>query len=209
MKIIDISVPLYPGMATYPGDPTVEFRPWPGKDWALTEITLGTHTGTHADAPRHVFKNGARIDELPLEKFVGPCRVLDMTHVKHAIELRDLQAARIKKGERILVKTRNSLRSPEVFRPDYVYLSGDATQYLAKLPITLFGIDAFSVKQRGSGDRRPHTVLLKKKIVILERLALQSVKAGAYFLAALPLRLRGLDGSPVRAILLQGKGVSI
>ncbi|MDO8505020.1 MAG: cyclase family protein [bacterium] len=203
MKIIDISVPLHPKMATYPGDPKVTFKPWPGKDWALTELTLGTHTGTHVDAPRHVFKNGTRIDELPLEKFIGPCRVLDMTHVKRAIELKDLKAARIKKGERILVKTRNSLRSQEVFRPDYVYLSGDATEYLAKLPITLFGIDAFSVKERGSGDLRPHTVLLKKDIVILERINLKNVTPGKYTLVALPLKLKGLDGSPVRAVLLK------
>jgi len=189
-------------MATYPGDPQVKFRPWAGKKWGLTEITMGTHTGTHVDAPRHVFKSGTRIDELTLSKFIGPCRVLDMTHVKQAIELRDLKAAQIKKGERILVKTRNSLRSQNVFRPDYVYLSGDATEYLAKLPIALFGIDAFSVKQRGSDDLRPHTVLLKKEIVILERINLRSVKAGTYFLAALPLKLKGLDGSPVRAVLM-------
>lgn len=203
MRIIDISVPLYPGMATYPGDPAVKFRPWPGKDWALTEVTLGTHTGTHVDAPRHVFKNGTRIDELALSKFIGPCRVLDMTHVTRAIELHDLKAAKIRKGERILVRTKNSLRSQDVFRPDYVYLSGDAVGYLATLPITLFGIDAFSVKQRGSDDLRPHTVLLKKNIVILERINLRAVKPGVYFLAALPLKLRGLDGSPVRAVLIR------
>lgn len=190
-------------MAIYPGDPQVKFKPWPGEKWGLTELTLGTHTGTHADAPRHVFKNGKRIDELPLEKFVGPCRVLDMTHVKGAIELSDLKAERIKKGERILVKTRNSLRSQEVFRPDYVYLSGDATEYLAKLPIALFGIDAFSVKQRGSDDLRPHTVLLKKNIVILERINLKNVAPGNYMLLALPLKLKGLDGSPVRAVLIK------
>lgn len=201
MKMIDISVPIHPAMATYPGDPIVKFKPWPGKDWALTEVTLGTHTGTHADAPRHVFKNGKRIDGLPLEKFIGPCRVLDMKHVKQAIELRDLTAAKIKKDERILVKTRNSLRSDANFYPDYIYISGDAVEYLAKVGIVLFGIDAFSVKQRGSDDLRPHTVLLKKEIVILERINLKHVKPGKYFLVALPLKFMGLDGSPVRAVL--------
>ena len=204
MKIIDISVPFYPGMASYPGDPMVKFRPWPGKDWRLTEVTMGTHTGTHVDAPRHVFQNGKGITELPLEKFIGPCRVLDMTKCPRAIELKDVKAARIKKGERILVRTRNSLRGDaEIFRPDYVYLSGDATEYLAKLPITLFGIDAFSVKQRGGDDLRPHTVLLKKNIVILERINLKQVVPGRYTLLALPLPLKHLDGSPVRAILLR------
>lgn len=202
MRVIDISVPIHPAMATYPGDPPVKFRPWPGKDWALTEITFGTHTGTHADAPRHVFKNGTRIDELPLSKFVGPCRVLDMTHVKHAIELHDLKAARIKRRERILVRTKNSLRAQNAFRPDYVYLSGDAVGYLAEMPIALFGIDAFSVKQRGSDDLRPHTELLRRDIVILERVNLRRVKPGTYTLVALPLKLRGLDGSPTRAVLL-------
>ena len=204
MKIIDISVLLAPAMAIYPGDPEVKFRPWPGKDWGLTEITMGTHTGTHMDAPSHAIKNGKGITDLALDKFIGPCRVLDMTKVKHAIKLRDLKAAKIKNGERILVRTRNSLRGDvEVFRPDYVYLSGDATEYLAKLPITLFGIDAFSIKQRGSDDLRPHTVLLHKNIAILERINLTHVRPGGYTLVALPLPLKGLDGSPVRAVLLK------
>ena len=201
MKIIDISVSTHPGMAIYPGDPKVRFRSWPGKKWGLTEITMGTHTGTHVDAPRHVFREGKGIDKIPLAKFIGPCRVIDMTHVEHAIELRDIRAASIKRGERILVKTRNSLQSQEIFRPDYVYLSGDATEYLAKLPIALFGIDAFSVKQRGSDDFRPHTVFLKRDIPILERINLKAVKPGNYFLAALPLNLKDRDGSPVRAVL--------
>lgn len=202
MRIIDISVPIFPQMATYPGDPKVRFKPWKEKDWALTEVVLGTHTGTHADAPRHVFKNGKRVDELPLAKFVGPCRVLDMTRVKRAIAVQDFKKARVRRGERIIVKTRNSLRRPDRFFPDYVYLSGDATEYLAKLPITLFGIDAFSVKERGSGDLRPHTILLGKNIPILERLYLRQVKPGRYILAAAPLKLKGLDGAPVRAVLI-------
>ena len=202
MRIIDISVPIYPKMATYPGDPQVKFRPWPGKDWALTEVTLGTHTGTHADAPRHVFKNGRRIDELPLSKFIGPCRVLDMTHVKRAIEPQDFKKARLRRDERVIVKTRNSTRRQDRFYPDYVYLSGSATEYLAKLPIALFGIDAFSVKERGSGDLRPHTVLLSRNIPILERLYLRRVRPGRYTLIAAPLKLKGLDGAPVRAVLI-------
>lgn len=202
MRIIDISVPIHPKMATYPGDPKVYFKPWKDKDWALTEVTLGTHSGTHADAPRHVFKNGKRIDELPLSKFVGTCRVLDMTQVKRAITVQDLRKERVRRGERIIVKTRNSLRRQDRFFPDYVYLSGDATEYLAKLPIALFGIDAFSVKERGSGDLRPHTVLLGKNIPILERLYLRHVKPGRYTLVAAPLKLKGLDGAPVRAVLI-------
>lgn len=203
MKIIDISLPVHPGMVIYPRNPRVSFR-WvrTPHSW-LTQAALGTHTGTHIDVPRHVFKNGWGVDKAPLEKLVGPCRVLDLTRAKDVIRREDLLLHRIKKGERILAKTRNSRLGFKKFHRNYVYLDGDAAEYLAKEKIALFGIDYLSVKQRGSADNRPHTALLTAGIPIFEGLFLRKVKPGKYFFVGLPLKLMGRDGAPARVILLK------
>lgn len=200
MNVIDISVAIHTQMVVYPKNPVVLFKP--AGDF-LSEITMGTHTGTHVDAPRHAWKNGSGVDQIDLQKCVGPCRVLDMTHIKEGIRVEDLRPLRIQKGERILVKTRNSKRGYKKFFSNFVYLDGDAATFLAKQGIVLFGIDYFSVKQRGVPDNRPHTELLKKKIVIFEGLDLSKVKPGRYTFVGLPLKLQGLDGAPARVVLLE------
>ena len=202
-KIIDISLPLSDKTIVYPGNPEVKIAMMPGKTSTHSEITIGSHTGTHLDAPRHVFKSGAGVDRVDLNKIVGECRVLDMTRVKEAIGVDDLKKEEIKKGERILVKTKNSKRGFEKFYDNYVYLGGEAAEFLAKKKITLFGIDYLSVKKRGGPDNRPHTELLKNGVVIFEGLDLSKAKPGKYFFVGLPLKFAGLDGAPARAILLE------
>jgi arylformamidase len=201
-RIIDISVPIHTKMVTYPGDPKVVIRTKRGKRTYGSEIKFGSHTGTHMDAPRHVVWRHKGADEIPLSQCVGPCRVLDMTRVKDAVRVEHLRRHRIQRGERILVRTRNSARGFKKFYNDYVYLDGDAAVYLAKRGIKLFGIDALSVKQKGSSDVRPHTKLLEKGIVIFETLDLSRVKPGRYTFVGLPLKLQGLDGAPARVVLL-------
>ena len=202
-KILDISIPIQEGMLTYPNNPEVAFRGVRTKSSWLTELTLGSHTGTHIDAPRHVFENGVGVDELSLDCFVGPCRVPDMTQVKNSVEVGDLEKYDIKKGERILIKTSNSLRGFKEFYNDYIYLAGDAAAFLAQKEITLFGTDYLSIKQKGSEDNRPHTELLGKGIPTIEGLDLSGDDTGEYFFVGLPLRLKDLDGSPIRAALIQ------
>lgn len=209
-KLIDISLPLYNGMITYPGNPELRMRPTRSGQKSLvfpsflTEISMGSHTGTHVDSPSHVFPKGKAVDAIKLTQLVGNCRVLNMTHVKKAVMVSDLEKENIKKGERILVKTKNSIstKSFKEFYNDYIYLDGDAAEYLAKKNICLFGIDYLSVKQKGSLDHRPHTALLKKNIPIFEGLDLSKVKPGKYFFIGLPLKFIGIDGAPARAILM-------
>ena len=203
MRIFDISLPIRAGMPIYPGNPPVRIRPLRSKTSYLSEITFGSHTGTHVDAPRHAKKTWVGVDALPLRRLVGPCRVLDLTRVKTCLTVRDFRTARVRKGERILARTKNSKRGFEVFRDDYVYLESEAAAFLAKKDILLFGIDSLSVKKRGSTDNRPHTKLLGQGIPIAEGLDLSRVKAGRYFLAILPLNIRGGDGAPARAILIK------
>lgn len=201
--IIDISWPLAQGVAVYPGNPELRIVPQAGKTSVHSKITIGSHTGTHIDAPRHVFRRGKGIDTVSLDALIGPCRVLDCTKAKSAITVADLQPHRILRGERILVKTKNSHLGHKVFYTDYVYLDGDAAEWLAARKIKLFGIDYLSVKQRGSADNRPHTALLGKNIPIIEGLDLHAVKPGKYQLIALPLKFVGLDGAPARAVLIK------
>lgn len=205
MNIIDISHNIHPKMPMYPGSPRLVFQARRGKTSTSSSILMDSHTGTHVDASRHVFRFGAGADTLPLDAMVGMCRVLDLSHVKEAIQISDLKKYKIQKGERIIVKTSNSSRGFKKFFGDYVYLSGDAAAYLGKIGISLFGIDYLSVKQKGSADNRPHTELLKRKIVIFEGLNLAKVKPGKYFFVGLPLKFEGLDGSPARAILIPMK----
>lgn len=202
-KIIDISLPIYPGMIRYPGNPSVEFKTVRGKSSTLTEFSLGTHTGTHVDAQSHVFETGRSVDKIKLETLIGSCRVLDFSRAQTSITVKELRSKRIQLGERILLKTSNSKRGFKKFYSDYIFVDGDASEYLAERGVTLVGIDALSIKQRGSNDHRPHTVLLKKNVVIVEGLNLRGVSAGRYLLIVMPLNLQGLDGAPARVVLMK------
>lgn len=190
-------------MATYPGNPETLFEEQRGATSVCTKLTLGTHTGTHIDAPRHIFEKGMSIDHMPLEAFVGTCRVLDMTHCEEAIYKKDLVEKQIDAGERILLKTKNSFSDQDVFVDRYIYVDGEAADFLAELNIQLLGIDALSIKQRGGKDYRAHASLLEKNIPIVEGLSLQAIPEGAYLFIGLPLCLQGVDGSPVRAVLIE------
>lgn len=204
-KIIDISLPLNENTPLYPGNPKNEFEHFASASGNSfnSKISISSHNGTHIDAPRHAFANGRGIDQIDLQHFIGECRVLDLTSTKKEITVEDLQSKNIQPKERILFKTSNSLRGFKTFFEDYIYLSSDGAIYLAKLNILLVGIDALSIKQKGSKDNTPHTALLEKNIPILEGINLKDVDEGEYFLITQPLNLTGLDASPARALLLQ------
>lgn len=203
LRIIDISLPLHRGTIMYPGNPSVRITSQRSTTSYVSEITLGSHTGTHVDAPRHAFRRGRGVDRLPLSAFIGPCRVLDMTGVRLAVTVSDLRPQRIRAGERILLKTKNSRRGFARWRDDYIWLAPDAAAFLASHRITLLGIDSLSVKQRGSPDNRPHTALLSRGIPIVEGLNLARVRPGRYTVVCLPLRFVGLDGAPARVVVMR------
>jgi len=203
MKIIDISLNIHSGMAIYPGNPEPRFEEIETQTSYISKIILGTHTGTHLDSPRHIYKNRIGIDKIDLKKLIGNCRVLDLTKSNFSIKKEELEKFKIKKGERILVKTKNSLRGFSYFYDDYIFLSPESAKFLANKKISLFGIDSLSVKQKGSPDNRPHIELLKNNIPIFEGLDLSKVKPGAYFFIGLPIKLKNLDGAPARAVLIK------
>lgn len=200
-RLIDISLPLSPNSITYPNNPTVEFESISTQSNVITRITLGSHSGTHIDAPSHSLPGGKTIDQFPITTFFGQARVIDLTEAGESVKVSDLEGKRIQKGERILLKTSNSLRGFKEFFSDFVYLSPEAAAYLASKKVVLVGIDSLSIKQKGNPDNRSHTALLEKDIPILEGLDLSQTSEGLYTLMCLPLKFIGIDGSPVRAAL--------
>lgn len=207
MRIIDISLPINNKTPIYPGNVSVSvshYHKIPEYATAISTITLGSHTGTHIDAPAHAIEGALTLDKVPLNNLVGPCKVFDFSKEKgEMVTLVMLGAKEIKSGDRILLKTRNSPRGFKEFFDDYVYLGGDAADYLADRGVNLVGIDSLSIKKRGGIDHRPHISLLKKNIPILEGLDLSQVVEGQYDLYALPLNMTEIDGAPARAILVE------
>jgi arylformamidase len=204
-KFIDVTVPLSAELPTFPGDPPFEMdathRLGTGDSYNVARLALGTHSGTHVDAPFHFIEGGARIDELALEILIGKVRVVDLMG-RDSVERADLEALDLREDLRVLLKTRNSgLLRQSAFQQDYVYLSPDAATYLAQVGIKLVGFDYLSIEKFGSRDYAAHKALLSAGVVIVEGLDLSDVEPGEYDMTCLPLRIAGGDGSPARVVL--------
>lgn len=205
MKIHDVTVPLTRALPTYPGDPPFEIEALrsleQGHPYRLSRLSLGTHTGTHVDAPAHLLPEGAGVDELPLEILVGKARVVDL-RVRERIERADLEACDLRADLRLLLRTRMSgqMHRP-AFQEDHVHLTEDAAAYLVQAGLKLVGIDYLSVDAHGSHDLPAHRALLSAGVVIVEGLDLSEVEEGEYEMICLPLRLPGGDGAPARVLL--------
>lgn len=207
-RIHDISLPLSNSTFVYPGNPEVRFELQQsiarGAGANVSALALGSHTGTHVDAQKHFFDDGAGVDGISLEVLVGPAVVLEFGEEIKAIGAADLERAGFNGSERVLLKTRNSaLLHRADFTRDYTYLAPDGAELLAQRGVRLVGIDYLSVEQFRSGHHRTHLILLGKGIAIVEGLDLSPVAPGRYELICLPLRLAGLDGAPARAILIE------
>ena len=198
-QYIDITRPIHPGMAIYPGNPSVEFKEVSSASPStsgLTKIVLGSHTGTHIDAPSHIIEGAAGISTFSLDQLNGPVEVIDISSVETVITADDLPK---NSKERVLFKTRNSQGDSNVFDEGFVALAEDAAEELVKRGVKLVGIDALSIKKKGVKDR-VHAIFIDAGIVIVEGLWFADVKAGMYELLCLPLNV-DLDGAPVRAVL--------
>ena len=200
-EFFDISLPLTESTIVYPNNPAIQIETVPGASTTHSNISFGTHSGTHIDAPRHVWADRSGIEGFSFSQFIGPATVIDCTQAGESVTIADLEKSAIEKGARMLLKTRNSARGFASFYDDYVYLDGAAAEWLAEREVSLVGIDYLSIKKRGGSDHRPHTVLLEHNIVILEGIDLSHVVPGEYTLMCLPLSLPHLDGAPARAIL--------
>jgi len=204
-KIIDVTVPLSVDLPVWPGDPAfhLEFTQRMGEchPCNLSRLTLGSHTGTHVDAPYHFLADGATVEGLPLEILIGKARVVSVP-VRDAVGREQLEALDLRDDIRLLIKTRNSgaLRQA-AFQEDFVYLTGEAAVYLAQAGLKLVGIDYLSIDRHGSKDHPAHLALLEAGVVVVEGLDLSQVEPGEYELTCLPLRVTGAEGAPARVVL--------
>ena len=193
MRIIDVSVPVRPGMITYPGDPEVRLERVSsiadGDGVNLSRLDLGVHSGTHVDAPLHFLDGGRSVETLPLDVLVGPCVVVD-----------GLDPTAVPAGaERVLFKTPNSrLWERDEFSEDFVGLDGEAARALVAGGLRLVGIDYLSI-----GDEEAHRILLGAGVVAVEGLDLREAEPGEYRLICAPLKLEGAEGAPARVLLLR------
>ncbi len=205
-KWIDISVPLKDGMVHWPGDPEIKIHNIKdmrkGDRATVAHLSMGSHTGTHMDAPAHFILNTKTIDQMPLDSTVGLARVIEIKDPE-SIKIEELKKHKIKKGDRILFKTKNSALcwNTNDFVKDFVYISDDAGHWLGEIGVKCVGVDYLSVGSFRKGGHEIHKALLSKNVWIIEGLNLSKVKPGKYDLACLPLRIMNGDGSPARAIL--------
>jgi arylformamidase len=207
MRIHDITMPLSAELPAYPGDPPVVFTPWTriaeGDSANVSSITLCTHSGTHLDTPRHFSDSGLSVDEIPLSLLIGKALVVEISGVT-VIGRKELERLRIKGVERLLLKTDNSELWKEThFSHDFAALSVGGARFLLEAGVKLVGIDYLSVESV-EGDGEVHKMLLDNGVLILEGLTLADVVPGEYELICLPLKIKGGDGAPVRALLRAG-----
>jgi len=205
----DISVPLKQGMIYLPLDPVAP-KIYRYSDRALgSKVTMSmleiiSHTGTHIDSPLHFIEGGTTISDMPLTATIGPARVIEIKDQK-SIKVTELEKCNIKKGERLLFKTRNSPATYEgqKFPEDYVYFEGNSADYLAEKEVILVGLDCITVGNYKDNENvnKVHTTLLQAGIYILEDCALNGVPPGEYELLCLPLYMWHGDAGPCRAIL--------
>ena len=207
--IYDISVPLRSGGVVYPGNPAISITAQQaisqGAGANVSRIDMGSHSGTHVDAPKHFFDDGAGADTLPLDVLMGPARLIAVDDAVKSVGETELRAHDLRGATRVLIRTRNSawLASGSTeFHPDYTFLSPEGAAYLVGLGVKLVGVDYLSVEQFHSGHHRTHRTLLGANVVIIEGLVLTEPRPGDYELRCLPLRLTGLDGAPARAVLI-------
>jgi arylformamidase len=212
MKLWDISRTLSNDLAEWPGDEPCRFRltreKTKGASVNLGAISMSLHNGTHADARFHFDTDGESIEKASLQTYLGRATVVDLWQAfldskeKHLITIEDLRpsAETIAATSRILVKTGRWTDST-VFPKQIPVIAADVPAWLQKNGVKLLGMDLPSVDEIDSKSLQNHHALAHAGIAIIESLDLTNVASGIYHLAALPLKIAGGDGAPMRAIL--------
>lgn len=203
---LDVSVRLHSGMVHWPDNPPVEIERMldieHGDVANVSKISMGSHTGTHMDAPLHFVRRGSGLDDMPLDAAMGRARVIEIEDPE-SVKPAELDRHEIHRGERILFKTRNSARDwpRQPFMEDFVYVSQEAARHLAAWRVRTVGIDYLSVGGFRKDGVETHQALLEAGIWVIEGLDLSGVEPGEYELICLPVKIEDSDGAPARAIL--------
>lgn len=205
MKIYDISMNIQHGMAVYKNKE--EKRPilkvvqdFSSGSAYESKIIMNMHTGTHVDAPLHMFEGGKSIDTIDLNSVVTKCKVLDLTSVNDKITKEDLVDKNILKGDFIVLKTKNSYT--EQFDYNFVFLEKSGAEFLVGKEIIGVGIDSLGIERSQLGHET-HKILMEKGITIIEGLRLKDVEEDEYILCAPPLKIINAEAAPTRAVLIK------
>jgi len=206
---IDVTATLDPATTpVYEGDAPMSFEflkdMRKGDAFTLSKLSLGAHSGTHVDAPMHFVRDGASIDRIALEPFIGSARVIEIPDSVQSIDAAELNRHSWRNAERVIFRTRSSARGwmkSATFHRDFAFIAPDAAQVLADAGVKLVGIDYISAEKFGAPAPLTHRILLGKGIPIVEGLALETVPAGDYYLVVLPMKVAGHEGAPARAVM--------
>lgn len=203
-RVIDISPQVAPGHPVFPGDSPFSMRwTWqfgPGCPVNVSQISLSPHTGAHTDAPLHYDAAGVSIGEVPLDAYLGPCRVIHAIGARPLVTPAHLVPALAGIPPRVLVRTYE--RAPlTVWDPDFAAFAPATIELLHAHGVKLVGIDTPSLDLEQSKTLDSHQVVRRHGMAVLESIVLDEVPPGDYELIALPLKWHGLDASPVRAVL--------
>jgi len=210
MKIYDVSVEIDSDLPVWPGDPKVKLirsqKLEAGDQANVSQMEIGLHTGTHVDAPYHFLAQGVTLDQIALERFIGPVTVIEIPTEVSILSGEVLARLPVDLfSERVLFKTRNSIHwseHPHHFHRDFVAIDPTGADYLVKKGVRLVGIDYLSIAPFREG-KATHEAFLVAGVIILEGLDLSGVSQGEYLLYCLPLKIGGVEGAPVRAILIK------
>jgi len=211
MKIIDLSLSIYNEAPTFTYDPKcaiIVHNTIESIGYNITQLSMSSHQGTHLDAPYHFIDGGLTVDKLPPESFAGRAVMMDMSHKKpkEPITVKDFIPYEkfVLKGSRIIYRTGWDRKFPEKdYFTDFPYLSAGLADWFAAREITMLGMD--TPTPNPDDWMYVHRTLLGKGVVIVEGLAnLEKVKCSEFFFVAAPLKIDGRDGSPVRALAIEG-----
>jgi arylformamidase len=209
MEFIDISIPLEEGKTTYPSVPPLSVK-WlrrleDGDNVSLSMISMVVHLGTHVDAPAHVLQGGSLIHGLELENMLGESKVIDVSG--QLVITRDLLKSQLRElpvGKIILLKTgyKNYVETGGEFEINYSYMEEGAADFLVENGVKTVGVDTPNVDRYGDKSMRVHKKLLGSGVIVIENLRLHHVTPGNYRFIGLPIYIKGVEGVPLRAILL-------
>jgi len=215
LSVIDLSHPIRTGMTVFPGDPEVRVEPAlsiADAGVSVLSVELGSHTGTHIDAPSHTVEGGATIDAVDLGRLIGPARVVDVSGLppRTRISVDDVREAlrEVGPGDIVLFRTGWSARFDEPGYVDHPFLDAGIASALLDAGVTVVGVDALNPDETVADDPAPalpfHGVFLGAGGLIIENLTgLDRVTARAPRFVGLPLPIAGGDGAPLRAVIIE------
>ncbi len=215
-EVFDVTAPFGVHVPSWPTHPPAVVEPLSriarGDGSNVSRLEITSHAGTHVDANWHFIDGGAKLLEIPLERWNGACHVAHIPDDVDQIDAGDLEAANIPPDtERLLLRTRNSRvwegwngQTSIPFDEHYVGVLPEGARWMVERGISLVGTDALSVGTFGATNRETHMTLLGNDVLIIELLDLSRIEPGPYQLVCLPLKLAIGDGAPARVLLVRG-----